>query len=157
MSHRRRLTLISPSSCPLGELEDYVKSLSIRVISCHEVNPRRTYRQKQENIYPDDHKTFRLCINKADSNLLLNPEVWPDDIAISAYYFKPKATDIPTNNVTMLRRPVTDTAAATPGQDADDHFADALSLSPIAKTAAAVEESTIGDPSDDLITNQDGC
>ena len=140
------------------ELEDYVKSLSIRVISCHEVNPRRTYKQKQENIYPDDHKTFRLCINKADSNLLLNPEVWPDDIAISAYYFKPKVTDKPTNNVTMIRRSVTDTAAATPGQDADDHFTDALSLSPIAKTATAVEESTIlGDPSDDLITNQDGC
>jgi len=96
--------------------------------------------------------TFRWCIYKADTNLL------PDDFAISAYYFKPKVTDKPTNNVTMLRRPVTDTAAATPGQDADDHFADALNISPIAKIAAAVEESTIlGDPSDDLITNQDGC
>ena len=71
--------------------------------------------------------------------------------------FKSKATDKPTNNVTMMHRPVTDTAAATPGQDADNHFDDALSLSPIAKTAAAVEESTIlRDPSVDLNTNQDG-
>jgi len=145
------------------ELEDYVKSLSIRVISCHEVNPRRTYKQKQENIYPDDHKTFRLCINKADSNLLLNPEVWPDDIAISAYYFKPKVTDKSANNVTMMHNSKTDTVAATPGQarvdDVDDHFDDALNLSPIAKIAtAAVNDSAIhGDPSDNLITNQDGC
>jgi len=75
------------------ELESYVKSLSVRVISCHKVKPRRTYKQKRDNIYPDDHNTFRLCIYKADSNALLNPEVWPDDIAISTYYFKPNRSD----------------------------------------------------------------
>ena len=71
-----------------AELVVFVRSLSVRVLTCHAVNPRRSYRQKQNDIYPTDRKTFRLCINKADSKLLLNPEKWPADIAISAWYFK---------------------------------------------------------------------
>jgi hypothetical protein len=77
------------------EMESFVKRLKVRVLSCHESNPRRTFHERRQKIKPKDRKAFRLCINKADTDLLMNPDNWPADIAISAWYFKPKKTDEP--------------------------------------------------------------
>ena len=150
------------------ELEVYVKSLSVRVVSCHQVNPRRTYKQKRDNIYPNDHKTFRLCIYKADSNLLLNSDVWPDDIAISVYYFKPNKTDklpeMQTIEQTAAAAAESERATGSARSNdttGDEHFDEAMSLSPITPTAAEASandtESTILCDQVDTPTNQDGC
>ena len=70
------------------QLQKFVENLSVRVLSCYELHPRRTRKQKENSVYPFDRKTFRLCINKADSELLLRAEKWPSDISISAWFFK---------------------------------------------------------------------
>ena len=71
----------------VADLETFVKSkLGVRVIKCNETKPRRSFRQKRDNIKPD-HKAFFLCINKADSQLLLDPAKWPADVVVSAWFF----------------------------------------------------------------------
>jgi hypothetical protein len=158
------------------ELESYVKSLSVRVISCHKVKPRRTYKQKRDNIYPNDHNTFRLCIYKADSNLLLNPEVWPDDISISTYYFKPKKSDDQSkqrDEQPMAAGGSTSdhgtTESARYDNTADNHSDDAVDQSPVTPTvqspitptaAGATSsdmESTLLGEQAEISINQNGC
>lgn len=69
------------------ELIEFVTSLGVRVISCYEVKARMSNWQRKHYTLPD-HRTFRLCINKMDSDLLLNPDDWPADIVISRWHFK---------------------------------------------------------------------
>ena len=72
------------------DLEHFVKTtLGVRVINCNKTKTRRSVRQRRENITPD-HVAFCLCINKADTDLLMRPDKWPADISVSAWYFKPK-------------------------------------------------------------------
>ena len=70
------------------DLHSFVSSMSVRVISCFEVKPRRSTYQRRNNYSPTDHKTFRLCINREDSKSLLDADKWPSDITISAWFFK---------------------------------------------------------------------
>lgn len=72
------------------DLEHFVKTtLGVRVINCNMTKTRRSVRQRRDNITPD-HVAFCLCINKADTDLLMRPDKWPADISVSAWYFKPK-------------------------------------------------------------------
>jgi len=75
------------------DMERFVKRMRVRVLSCHKTNPRRTFYERRQKIKPEDRRAFRLCINRADTDLLMNPDNWPADIAISAWYFKPKKSD----------------------------------------------------------------
>lgn len=75
-----------------SKLTEFVKSLGVRVVNCHEVQPRRS-RWQRENFLIANHRTFRLCINKFDKGLLLNPDKWPVDIIISRWNFKSRHTD----------------------------------------------------------------
>jgi len=68
-------------------LTAFVSGLGVRTISCYEVNPRMTRWQKEHNIEAD-HKTFRLCINKADNSRLLKANRWPADVTVSEWFFK---------------------------------------------------------------------
>ena len=96
------------------DLELFVKSkLGVRVILCNETKPRRSFRQKRDNIMPD-HKAFFLCINKADKNLLLNADKWPADVSVSAWFFKKKTDDAPTTT------PSTAAPAAGGGDGSND-------------------------------------
>ena len=115
------------------ELEQFVRGLNVRVLSCHEVKPRRTHRQKIQEIFPTDHKTFRLCVNKADTKMLLNPEKWPADISISNWYFQKKD-----QSQTLRERTDQQIATAIAAQNSDvsthtatEQFTDAMNLSAI--------------------------
>jgi hypothetical protein len=129
-------------------LEQFVKSLSVRVIQCNETKPRRTYPERQMN-KPVDRKAFFLCINKADTKLLLNAEKWPADISISTWYFASKKPDLAAPAAAMATESPTAAAAATASaasrsDDADrikevaeeagdvEYFDDAMNMSPIA-------------------------
>ena len=91
------------------DLALFVKSkLGVRVILCNETKPRRSFRQKRDNLMPD-HKAFFLCINMADKNLLLNADKWPADVAVSAWFFKKKTDYAPATT------PSTAAAAASGG------------------------------------------
>lgn len=85
------------------DLTNFVSGLGVRVFSCFKVKPRLTAWQRRNNIVAR-HSTFRLCINKADQNALLNSDMWPEDIVITRYFFKnssqaSNATEAPVNAV----------------------------------------------------------
>jgi len=68
-------------------LTSFVSSLGVRVLSCFEVKPRMTARQRERHAQVS-HKTFRLCINRADNNILLNADFWPSDVSVFRWCFK---------------------------------------------------------------------
>jgi hypothetical protein len=105
-----------------NELVEFVSSLGVRVITCHEVKPRQSAWQRKKKISPSN-RAFRLCINRADNNLFLQENVWPSDILISKWYFANKADGDGTANGQQ---------AGTAG-DADTERTDA----PVAAGAAA--------------------
>lgn len=61
------------ASVDAHKLISFVSSLGVRVFSCFEVKPRMSARQRLHGITPS-HKTFRLCINRADNNTLLQSD-----------------------------------------------------------------------------------
>jgi hypothetical protein len=60
--------------CSVDDVRQFVSGMSVRVISCFEVKPRLSEWQRRANIIPSDRKTFRLCINKDDTDKLLDAE-----------------------------------------------------------------------------------
>lgn len=121
-----------------ADLSQFVKSLGVRVLDCNDTKPRRSFRQKQNNIIPDDHRAFFLCINKADTDLLLNASKWPADVSISAWFFKKK--DAQQSSTTAMNQTVvqsnTTTTATTVAADVITVAADVT-----VSAATAVSES----------------
>jgi len=76
------------SSCTEADITSFVESLSIKVLSCFEVRPRR--RRIDDDI---DRTAFRLCIYQEDSDRLLNASLWPESVVISQWYFKQPRSD----------------------------------------------------------------
>ena len=79
-------------------MKNFIRSLSVRVVSCHDVKPRRRRRHVNgvnDNIdYNNDDcsvitKAFRVCINSDDKDLLLDADKWPAYVAICEWFFKP--------------------------------------------------------------------
>jgi hypothetical protein len=70
------------------DLKEFVLHMGVRAISCFKVRPRLTDYQRQHNY---SHNTFRLCINRADTKLLLQANKWPSDIIISRWVFSGKS------------------------------------------------------------------
>ena len=75
------------SSVTDESLLDFVENLGVRVVSCYEVKPRLSRWQRERHVQPK-HKTFRLCINKADNERLLVADAWAENISISKWFFK---------------------------------------------------------------------
>ena len=73
----------------VNDLVQFVSSLGVRVISCFKVKPRISIFQRENRIKPA-HSTFRLCINRADTEQLLQASKWPSDILISEWFFSRK-------------------------------------------------------------------
>ena len=69
-------------------MRSFIGSLSIDVVFCHEVKPRRR-RNKDEDAV--DRKAFRVCIFDVDRDRLLDAGAWPDSITISKWFFKQNA------------------------------------------------------------------
>jgi len=53
-------------------------------VSCFEVQPRR---RRGELVPITDRKAFRLCVDEADRDRLLDESNWPDSVMISEWYF----------------------------------------------------------------------
>ena len=94
------------------QLTAFVSSLGVRVYTCHEVTARQTAWQRKKFPTPD-HRTFRLCINRADTALLLKPDKLPSDITVSQWHFKHRE---PADNAAH-----TANAADTAGDVQTDH------------------------------------
>ena len=65
----------------------FVSGIGVKVVTCNKVPPRRSLWQRQRGIVPIDRSTFRLCISKADTEKLLNADIWPENISISRWIF----------------------------------------------------------------------
>jgi hypothetical protein len=78
----------------VSDIVCYVNKLGVPdVISCFEVQPRRSQWQRANDIVPIDRKAFRLCIPREDCDMLLNENAWPAHVSISAWRFKKKSSD----------------------------------------------------------------
>jgi len=71
-------------------MRSFIGSLSIDVVFCHEVKPRRR-RNKDEDAV--DRKAFRVCIFDVDRDRLLDAGAWPDSITISKWFFQAERGD----------------------------------------------------------------
>ena len=80
-------------------MKAFIRSLSVRLVSCHAVRPRRRRRRQVNNDDDDDDvdddnkvkpTAFRVCINTDDKHLLLDEQKWPAYVAICEWFFKTK-------------------------------------------------------------------
>jgi len=81
----------------VGDVCDFVSDMSINVISCFEVKPRK--RRSDSGDDPVCRKAFRLCINRNDRDQLLEANKWPANVVIYDYFFTSK-------NQTSAKTPV---------------------------------------------------
>lgn len=95
----------------INELIIFVTSLGVRVYTCHQVKPRKSVWQVKNNVEPKRH-CFRLSINRADSEMLLQDNVWPSDIIISKWYFGNKPDDANSRGMGADGNAVADASAA---------------------------------------------
>ena len=65
------------------DVQRYVSSFSVNVLSCFPAKPRR---RRNENEPITDRRAFRLCIDANDQDKLLDPAKWPDSITIAEWY-----------------------------------------------------------------------
>ena len=67
------------------DIQSYVTSMAVSVVSCHEVKSRR---RRNDTGTIKNRKAFRLCISANDRDRLLDDTKWPNSITISEWYFK---------------------------------------------------------------------
>ena len=75
-------------ACNEDDIRAHVSSLGVEVFSCFKTNPRRRPHESAEDV--SDRRAFRLCVNAANRDRLLNPDVWPDSIRIGDWFFNSK-------------------------------------------------------------------
>lgn len=74
------------SSCSVDDMVNYVSAMSVQVLSCFPAKSRRR-RTDIDGELPD-RNAFRLCINSAHCERLLNEHKWPAYVCISEWFFK---------------------------------------------------------------------
>jgi len=72
-------------SVTVDDLRLFVAGLTVQVVSCFSVRPRRR-RNESESDPLTDRKAFRLCILAADRDRLLDESKWPESIIISEWF-----------------------------------------------------------------------
>jgi hypothetical protein len=80
-------------SYTVNDVRNFVADMSVNVLSCFEVQSRRRGRNLN-SLYPTepDRKAFRLCIDSADRERMLDPSKWPAYVSVYDWHFKPKET-----------------------------------------------------------------
>ena len=91
------------TECSIDDMKSFVSDMSVSVLSCFEVKPRR---RRSDGTDIHDRKAFRLCVFEDDRKRLLDVTKWPNSIVISDWYFKPRDTVTNTNEQTVLKTPV---------------------------------------------------
>jgi len=120
---------ISPSYSA-DDVRAYVTSLSIDVVSCFQVQPRRL---RYGANY--DRRAFRLCIFDADRGRLLDASKWPDSVIISEWYHKQATNDRQQQQSQQQHRSV---SAAGNTVSAGDAMMSAVSTASVVPTTVSV-------------------
>ena len=71
----------------VSDVEEYVKSLGVRVLTCFEL--------KNESRQQSDNKSFRLCIVDVDKDKLFNSDSWSVGVSLREWFHKPKRESNP--------------------------------------------------------------
>jgi len=77
-------------SCDEDDIRAHVSNFGAEVFTCFKTNPRRRPNESAGDVM--DRRAFRLCVNAADRDRLLNPAVWPDSVRVSDWFFSNKRT-----------------------------------------------------------------
>jgi len=77
--------------CNADDLHRFVSALGVEVFTCFKTKPRRRPDETADDVA--DRNAFRLCINAADRDCLLNADQWPDSVRISDWFFRGKNTE----------------------------------------------------------------
>jgi len=77
--------------CNVDDLRRFVSALGVEVFTCYKTKPRRRPDETADDVA--DRNAFRLCINAADRDCLLNADQWPDSVRISDWFFRGKNTE----------------------------------------------------------------
>ena len=72
------------SAYSVADIEDYIRSLDVRVLSCYEL--------KQSVKQPADNKAFRVCIVASDKQKLCDSNNWSIGVSLREWVHKPKIT-----------------------------------------------------------------
>ena len=67
------------------------------MFTCFKANPRRRPNESVEDV--KDRKALGLCVNAGDRVRLLNPDVWPDSIRVSDWFFSNRNSQQSNRNV----------------------------------------------------------
>ena len=73
--------------CTVDKLNEFISHLSVNMISCFEVKPRRRYNEDVSNV---NRKAFRVCVYEDDCTQFLNPDAWPHSVKILEWFLKRK-------------------------------------------------------------------
>ena len=63
-------------ACKEDDIRAFITSLGVDVFSCFKTKPRRRPNEAPEDV--QERSAFRVCVNAAGRDRLLNPESWPD-------------------------------------------------------------------------------
>ena len=74
-------------SCTETDMKSFISSLSVNVVSCFDVKPKR---HRNESVDQTKRKAFRVGVYEKQLHHLLNADIWPVSVTISEWYFKPK-------------------------------------------------------------------
>jgi len=138
-----------------SDVRKFVSSMSVRVLSCFEVKPRK----RRIDLMPD-RKAFRLCVVSDDTYKLVDETIWPQGVSISEWYFKPRESG--NTGYTHSRTPSRDHSATRRGSysrqpSCDDVIAASTSAAAAVDTAETASIPTVSGSSCDgsMITRSD--
>jgi len=76
-------------NCGVKDIVSLVRSMSVDVVSCHEVKSRRRRNESSS----DNRRAFRLCIWEDERDRLLDSSKWPMSVTVSTWFFKQRRDD----------------------------------------------------------------
>ena len=79
------------STASVETIKDFISSLSVEVITCFQVKPRRRPGETEDDVR--DKKAFRVCIFTDELDRLLNADAWPESVSICTWFSKPRSRD----------------------------------------------------------------
>ena len=136
-------------ACKEDDIRAYVSSLLVEVFSCFKTKPRRRPNEAPEDVL--DRSAFRVCVNAAGRDRLLNPESWPDSVRIADWFFRDKSNQVENEE---KRRRVNLVSPASPTRNNSQQAR--TSLEPAAAAAAtATAVSGVADEMDTITASDD--
>ena len=157
------------TACSVEQITAFIRSLSVNVLTCFEVKPRRRYDESEDDVR--DKTAFRVCIYADELDQLLAAEAWPEHVSVSSWFSKPRANSNVNSNDNVDNKRV----RLGNGHDVEQCTRQVLEsnaeggylllslqsinnqINPVDPTtaSAACLQSPVGDDDDTIITSQD--